>query len=193
MVSGAENCTTAAACAALESDCEARPNGVATITGNPGNFDVSCSFTTGGVNPPDLSAAGACDQDTVAKYFPSEVGNAQCIIRDESTCGAKMVSTTDVLDGDKRAFSFGPMQINLTVHELVGCGPGGSTLDCKAAFNRPTSGKRKDYRASVVNEDLYQQCATAAQNIDCNLSNGKRLRDRKGSWGDWSTAAGCGL
>jgi hypothetical protein len=124
----------------------------------------------------------------LGNYFPNNVGDAQCIIREESACGSQMVSVTDVMSGDsrRRAFSFGPMQINLTVHELVGCGAGGSTLDCKTAFSG------RNFSAVVVNEALYQECARAAQNLDCGLSNGKRIYNQFG-WSPWSTASACGL
>lgn len=183
-----QECYSTDDCAAKVEACQnENEEGSGTVSGAGGSMKITCSFNSRGRNPADLSAAGACDSSVVAKHFPEEVGNAQCIIRDESSCGGKMVSKTDILKSDGRAFSYGPMQINLTVHELVGCGPGGSTLDCKAAFSG------RNYGANVVNEDLYQQCAAAAQNVECNLSNGKRLRDRRGNWNDWSTAAGCGL
>ena len=144
-------------CTAQQAACAARPGGTPTYTTSAsGVQSVECEFSTSGENPPDLSAAGACDASLISNYFPDQVGNAQCIIRDESTCGAKSISTTDVLNGDGRAFSFGPMQINLTVHTLNGCGPGGADLRCLDAFSG------KNYSATVVNESLYQQCAEAA-------------------------------
>jgi len=186
-------CTTAAECAELQSRCEGRPDGSANLTGNPGNFQVECTFTTSGLNPPDLSAAGACDSDLVSQYFPEQVGNAQCVIGGESTCGASMVSVTDTLRNDGgRAFSFGPTQVNITVHPVIGCGP---RLDCPSAF------RGRDYSAVVVNEALYQECARALQDVDCGLTNSRRIYDdaaanpRTGynGWQPWSAATGCGL
>jgi len=187
-ISTSQSCSDVDDCAARALECESRTDGVATVAGSPGALRVDCEFTSGHTadSPPDLSATGACDPSVVANYFPDQVGNAQCIIRDESTCGAGMVSTTDVMSGDGRAFSFGPMQINLTWHELEGCGPGGSTLNCADAFDG------RNYSAVVVDEDLYQACAAAAQSLECGLSNGRRIQQRDG-WGPWSTAAGCGL
>jgi hypothetical protein len=153
---------------------------------------VACSLPASASRPPDLSLAGACNADVVGRYFPEDVGNAQCIIRAESTCGAANVSRTDVM-GDGRAFSFGPMQINLTVHTLENCDGYPATLNCADAF------RGGNYSAVVTNEALYQQCARAAQDIDCNLRNGRRIRDARAArqpnnpWGDWSTARGCGL
>ena len=137
----------------------------------------------GGVLPPMQGAGGACAASFVGKYFPNEIGNAQCIIKKESNCGS-VLWRTDVMS-DRRPFSVGPMQINLTVHKLYNCGA--NTLDCPSAFN----GKNRS--ATVRNENLYQQCVQAASNFDCNLKNGKIIRDNRGSWADWSTARACGL
>ena len=139
----------------------------------------------GGTLPPLQSAGGACNPTFVGKYFPNEIGNAQCIITKESSCGARLESVTDRMSYDRRAFSFGPMQINITQHQLYGCGSG--TLNCPAAFSG------KNYSARVTNETLYQQCASAAKNFDCNFKNGKIIKDNRGSWKDWSTAKPCGL
>lgn len=144
--------------------------------------------TTGGSYPPDMSAPGACATSLVQPHFGSQTGNAQCIIRHESACGANMVSRSDVMRVDGRAFSFGPMQINLTVHVLQGCAGYPATLDCKSAFSG------RNYSARVINESLYQQCARAAQNPTCNIKNGARIyREAGNSWRPWSTAQVCGL
>jgi Type IV secretion system pilin len=145
---------------------------------------------TGGAYPPDMSAGGSCSSALISPHFGSQTGNAQCIIRAESACGASMVSRSDVMYNDpgRRAFSFGPMQINLTVHVLQGCAGYPATLDCKSAFSG------RNYTARVINESLYQQCARAAQNPSCNIRNGARIyREAGNSWRPWSTAEGCGL
>jgi hypothetical protein len=188
----------------ISNECESLPNGqfncsaqeaACVAAGGTPQADptmrqssLPCNYPAGGSRPPDLSAPGACAYDVVQPYFGDLVGSAQCIIKGESVCGARMISTSDVMRNDgNRAFSFGPMQINLTYHDLVGCGPGGSTLPCIQAFNG------KNYTATVKDEELYQQCAAAAQNVSCNLRNGRIIHDAKGGWSDWSTAAGCGL
>ncbi len=171
--------------------------GIPVIDSSSPNRSVICTYRTGGggggsdsggggSRPPDLSSSGACSAVVVRQAFPSTlVGSAQCIIKEESSCGGRMVSVTDVMR-DGRAFSFGPMQINLTVHVLKGCG--GETLNCKAAFSG------RNYNARVINEDLYRRCAVAAQNVQCNLVNGFRIyREAGNSWQPWSTAAKCGL
>jgi len=171
-------------CSAQEAIC-VEGNGTAVVnrTGNP--WTVSCTYQ-GGMRPLDLSAGGACESSVVSPYFGEQTGNAQCIIRGESACGAHMLSTTDVMRNDGRPFSFGPMQINLTVHELRNCAGHSALLDCKAAFSG------RNYSAIVIDESLYQECAAAAQDIDCNIRNGRDIFNSSG-WGAWSTARGCGL
>jgi hypothetical protein len=186
-------------CSAQIAECTGSLQGTPVVLHSATGDVVKCdgrvigSTGGGGARPPDLSAGGVCAFSVVDPYFSSGglTGAAQCIIQHESVCGARMVSTSDVMR-DGRAFSFGPMQINLTWHDLVGCGSGGSTLYCTQAFSG------KSYTATVINESLYQQCATAAQNVACNLRNGRLIYNAgyQGvipSWGAWSTAAACGL
>lgn len=148
-----------------------------------------CDYPGGtGARPPDLSAGGACDAGLISPYFGNLTGSAQCIIEAESACGASMVSRTDVMSYDGRAFSFGPMQINLTVHVLEGCSGYPPVMRCLDAFSG------RNYDARVIDESLYQQCARAAQDMNCNIKNGARIYAEAGnSWSPWSTAAGCGL
>lgn len=154
-----------------------------------GGTSGSGSNTGSGSRPPDLSAAGSCNASIIGRHFPEVlIGSAQCIIRAESSCGARMQSVSDVLSVDGRPFSFGPMQINLTVHELRGCSGYPAVLDCKSAFSG------RNYSARVINEPLYQECARAAQDNDCNIRNGYRIYQEAGNrWSPWSTASACNL
>jgi hypothetical protein len=187
---GADNCIP------QQDECR-EAGGIPIIDSSAAHRSVICSYRSGGggggadsggggSRPPDLSASGACSPAIIGRHFPSPlIGAAQCIIRAESSCGGRMVSITDVMS-DGRAFSFGPMQINLTVHTLQGCGS--QLLDCKSAF------AGKNYSARVINEDMYQKCAAAAQNVDCNIKNGFRIyREAGNRWTPWSTAASCRL
>lgn len=192
-IATSEICTSIDDCAARAAQCQSRTNASSTIITSGGAMRVECNFSSAdaAAHPPDLSAAGACDSALVARYFPEQVGNAQCVIQGESTCGASMVSRTDRMRVDDRAFSFGPTQVNITVHPVVGCGP---TLNCPDAFSG------RNYGARVVDESLYQQCATALQNPECGLINSRRIYDdaqrRHGNgWQPWSAAgrSGCQL
>jgi hypothetical protein len=160
---------------------------VANYFGGDPAYLQELATANGGSIPPVTGAGGACSATLIGKYFPTEIGNAQCIITKESSCGATLSSVTDKMRVDGRPFSFGPMQINITVHSLSGCTPDGKILNCPAAF------VGKNYSARVKDEALYAQCTAAAKNFDCNLKNGKIIKDRRGSWADWSTAGACGL
>ncbi len=176
-------------CTQAQNVCRTDSNGEATIVQN--GSKVACNprpVITGGLRPPDLSAPGACNINLISPHFGAQSGNAQCIIQQESTCGASMVSVTDVMSADRRAFSFGPMQINLTVHTLNDCPGYPAELRCLDAFSG------RNYSARVINESLYQQCARAAQDPVCNIRNGARIyREAGNRWTPWSTADACGL
>jgi hypothetical protein len=186
-------------CIPQQDQCR-RSGGTPTIDDSSSRRAVICMYygggstsggTTGGTGarPPDLSGVGSCNANVIGRHFPTAlIGSAQCIIRAESSCGARMQSVTDVMRVDGRPFSFGPMQINLTVHELRGCSGYPAVLDCKSAF------EGRNYSARVINEPLYQQCARAAQDNDCNIRNGLRIYQEAGNrWSPWSTASACGL
>lgn len=175
-----ENCTTADSCAAI---CD----GGTLIPLPPPQVGWYCSYPDYRF-PTELPTTAACDPAAIQPFFGTYSPAAQCIISKESNCGANPLSQTDVLRNEgNRPFSFGAMQINITVHTLQGCGPGGSTLNCPAAFSG------RNYDALIVDEALYNACASAAQDLSCNLRNGRIIRDNRGSWADWSTAAACGL
>lgn len=151
----------------------------------------------GGAGDDTLSNAffenqGVCSEEVLSRYFGPVAGQAACIIKEESVCGAALASTVDVLSSDGRAFSWGAMQINLTWNHLIGCtgdyNPSGAPMICTDAFNG------RNYSAVVIDEDLYERCVDAALDMDCNLRNGDRLHRESGnSWRLWSTAGECGL
>ena len=139
----------------------------------------------GGFNPDTLPTHGACNPDIVGAYFNEvDVDPARCIIRGESACGDSPISNIDITS-DGRPFSFGPMQVNITVHTLD-CG--GEFLNCPDAFNGT------NFNATVRDEELYQRCIDAALDWGCNLSKGAELRYNRGNWGDWRyVGQSCGL
>lgn len=152
------------------------------------NLDFQ-EFVSENINP-DLitSSAGVCTSGDIGKVWGSLAGAANCIITNESACGATPVSRSDI-GADGNPFSFGAMQINTTVHVIRGCGSLGiPDLDCKDAWSG------KDYGAHVTNQSLYKQCVSALMNPECNMINGRRIYQEAGnSWRPWSTARGCGL
>ncbi len=134
------------------------------------------------------SAAGACTDGNIARIWGNLSSQANCIITQESSCGASPISRSDI-GADNNPFSFGAMQINTTVHVIRGCGHLNiPDLNCHDAWGGT------DYAARVTNPALYQQCRNALLNNECNMINGRRIyREAGNSWRPWSTARACGL
>lgn len=122
-----------------------------------------------------VPTSGSCSASFLSTYFPGEVNIAACVAGGESGCGASFYSTTD-RTADGNAFSMGMWQQNLSVWTVEGCGP---TLNCPAAFSGT------NYNATVVDIDLYNQCANALRNAECASTNARRIRDTQG-WTAWS-------
>lgn len=156
----------------------------------------------GGGNPPGVPTGngtceeisdGPCSPGVLAGAgFGANAGAASQVCNGESAGNIQSESRTDRISTGQ-AFSFGLYQINITVHELQGCGPGGTTLNCPAAFSGT------NYSAVIVNQDLYNQCANAAKTAECNtqnavrIFNGRAARQPDNPWADWSAAVVCGL
>ena len=69
-------CMTAASCSVLVQQCQDRPDGVETITGSPGNFQVTCAYTS-------TSGSGGN-----ARVTPGGRGEAQCAA-DNTNCSVE--------------------------------------------------------------------------------------------------------
>jgi hypothetical protein len=130
-----------------------------------------------------VRTSGGCDYRNFVSAFGSEAVARQAsqICYEESRGVVASVSDTDVMRNDpqRRAFSFGLFQINLTWHEVAG-------LPCPSAF------EGKNYTARVKNEDLYRRCVAAAKTFDGNVREAAATYKRTG-WREWSTAPKCGL
>jgi hypothetical protein len=108
----------------------------------------------------------------IKKTFPEESELALAIFKSESGLNPGMESTTDRM-ADGRPFSVGLAQINLTVHRLDG-------VKCYEAF------EGRNYKAKVVDEDLYKKCIELAKDPDINLACGRGIYDRSGkNFGKW--------
>jgi len=134
------------------------------------------------------ASAGVCTDGKIAEIWGSLANAANCIITEESACGALPISRSDI-GADGNPFSFGVMQINTTVHEVKGCGHLGiSDMRCLDAWSG------SNYNATVSNVSLYNACRDALLNPECNMINGRRIyREAGNSWRPWSTASLCGL
>jgi len=122
---------------------------------------------------------GACQTSNLA-CFGSGANAASQICGYESAGGnpLRLSGTDKTRDG--KSFSVGLFQINLTVHDLG--------MGCTSAFSG------KNYSATVVNQNLYDQCVAKAQNPSFNTSYACKLYASRGNFGDWkNTVAKCGL
>lgn len=128
-----------------------------------------------------IQQGGPCAATALAPHFGTAANEASMICYAESRGVIANVSETDIMRNDpqRRAFSFGLFQINLTQHRVAG-------LDCPAAF------RGKNYSARVINEDLYRRCVAAAKNPQHNIAEAVATHNRT-RWREWSTARGCGL
>lgn len=139
--------------------------------------------TGGGPGSCTVKTSGACSYTNFVAAFGSEAAAKQAsqICNAESGGVVQAVSKTDIMRNDpqKRAFSFGLFQINLTQHAVGG-------FNCPAAFNG------KNYSATVKNESLYRQCVAVAKSVSGNVQEAVATYKRS-NWREWSTGKKCGL
>lgn len=108
----------------------------------------------------------------IVEAFPGQERIALAVAKSESGLNPSTHSMTDRM-ADGRPFSIGLMQINLTVHKVGG-------KDCYKAFSG------RDYKAKVVNEELYQECVRLAEDAEVNLATAKGIWERSGkNFGKW--------
>lgn len=125
-------------------------------------------------------STGVCSPTSI---FGSNANLMSCICGAESAGRISTPSLTDVMS-DRRAFSWGLYQINLTANEIR-C-PGQAPLNCPSAFDG------KNYNARVVNESLYQACVSAAKNQSCNENTAVYLLNQTPNGArNWSTYGTC--
>ncbi|MEM9336536.1 MAG: pilin [Patescibacteria group bacterium] len=158
------------------------------------SIDPSSSGAPTGNGSCSVISSGPCSANSLQSTFGDATlaSQASQVCNGESAGNVQSESLTDRISTGE-AFSFGLFQINISVHELRGCGPGGGTLNCPEAFSG------RNYNATIVNQSLYQQCAAAAKTPSCNLANARRIYDGRANrqpsnpWADWSAARVCGL
>ncbi len=162
----------------IQASEDQRPLFDGSITAIPGT--VTGGYTGNG-GTCAIQQAGPCAATTLAQYFGTAANQASMICYAESRGVIGSVSATDVMRNDpqRRAFSFGLFQINLTYHRVAG-------LDCPSAF------RGRNYTARVINEDLYRRCVAAAKNPQHNIAEAVATYNRT-RWREWSTGRLCGL
>ncbi|MDB5264725.1 MAG: hypothetical protein JWN64_296 [Parcubacteria group bacterium] len=182
VLTGGDYCIVASTNQPLYNGVSAPGQGGIAVTGGgakPRGGSTTSSSSAGGSCT--VKNTGNCSASALAPYFGTAANQASQICYKESKGNIINVSTSDYMRNDpqKRAFSFGLFQINLTYHEVAG-------LNCPAAFSG------KNYTARVKNEALYAQCVSAAKDAEKNIAEAVATYKRTG-WREWSTAKDCGL
>ena len=96
--------------------------------------------------------------------------------------------------------SIGLFQINLTANNIPHSGPD-ANISCTKAFDHSwhapgvCSIKKPSEcgPSTIVNQELYNECATAAKNVTTNINEACTLSGGGKTWGAWSTHTKCGL
>ncbi len=103
--------------------------------------------------------------------------------------------------GDKsttgQPVSIGLFQINLTANNVPHSGPD-ANISCTKAFDHSwhapgKCGKDGCGPSTIVNQELYNECAAAAQNVATNIQMACQLSHGGTNWNAWSTHTTCGL
>ncbi len=138
--------------------------------------------------PPSVSGAGGKCQAppsgpcTVANLANTcMAANAQTaagVCNVESNGNAAAKSGTDKCD-DGSPVSFGLFQVNISANTLPG-------LNCPSAFSNAFTGHNP--HCTILNQQLYQQCAAAAQNAAINIQKACQLSNAGNNWNQWGPA-----
>lgn len=143
---------------------------------------------------------GDCSVDALSSTWGSGAARMSCIIAGESGCRNTVTengstvplgSGSDKLDGTNDSFSFGMYQINITAN-AIRCNDG-KRLNCPSAFNNPPicatnpQGRREclGYGSTIRDRALYNECAAAASDPNCNVPTAQDIHKRQGysAWG----------
>ena len=114
----------------------------------------------------------------IAEAFPENPEIMVAIAKAESGMNPRAQSTIDRM-ADGRAFSHGLFQINLTVSEIAG-------VKCHEAFHG------KNYKAKVINEELFTKCIVLAHNAKYSIGTAREKYDERGNftaWGAYTSGA----
>ncbi len=129
---------------------------------------------------------GNCSPSSLQGAWGSNAGTMSCIAQQESACGGNPYSGVD-LTSNKQPISVGLYQINLSANK-VQCGS--QTLNCPGAFSGSYNSKKSS--VSIVDQNLYNQCVSAALDNRCNTQTAVSIYDTQGIKA-WGTAGKCGF
>jgi len=122
--------------------------------------------------------------------FGSNAQNASIIANAESSNNASAAGDICTENGQNNPVSFGYFQINISANNVNG-------LKCTTAFDRSASGSSSlgggKFNCAVTNQNLYNQCKTAALNPSTNISAACSLSNNGSSFSKWSTHTTCNI
>ncbi len=168
------------------------------------NFVNGAASTTGGITSTGGSGIAACSVAVSSTASPAALqqifGNnaiaASKIAQAESSGNPGAGGDTCEIDGNNA--SIGLFQINISANSLPASVTGGTALNCPSAFNGSASAATldpatKDYKCSVSNQALYDQCTNAMEDPNQNALEAFQLSKGGTNWSPWSTHTACGL
>ncbi|NTU67077.1 MAG: hypothetical protein HGB08_04115, partial [Candidatus Moranbacteria bacterium] len=169
--------------------CTTNPSGGCNGESKTGDCSQNASFCEGATSSSSSSystdpnagkcqevKSGPCEVNNLKQYFGNGAAQASRICNRESGGNPNNASSTDKT-ADGKTFSWGLMQINITQHKIGG-------LDCPSAFNG------KNYKATVINQGLYDQCVAAAKNPTTNLEYASKLSKNGTDFSHWKDKNG---
>lgn len=144
----------------------------------PENTTLPVAGTDEGGSWVEAGQIGESLEAKISKAFPEAPDVMIAIAKAESGMNPSAPSTTDKM-ADGRAFSHGLFQINLTVSKVAG-------VKCNEAF------QGRDYKAKVINEDLFEKCVRLAHDVDTNIEVARAKYEGRGNftaWGAYTSGA----
>jgi len=162
----------------------ANPTGQGGDTVKSCTLQVSVGSQAGGQCQPPTS--GPCSVSALqSSCFGSNAQTAAGVCMIESSGNPLAQSGTDKCDGGEPV-SIGLFQINISANQIDG-------LNCPSAFDHPFSGSHPT--CHVLNQSLYQQCVSAAQNAGDNIAKACQMSGNGNNFCQWgpATRTKCGL
>jgi hypothetical protein len=173
-------------------------NSPANTTPSTSNTSPSTSKTTSSGGTCSIPTSGNCTVANLGQTcMGSNAASAAQICQAES-------SNNPLAPGDLstngQPVSLGLFQINLTANNVPHTGPD-ANMPCTQAFNHswhaPGVCSKKNPTqcgpSTITNPELYNECATAAKNVQTNITKACSMSNNGKNWNQWSTHTKCGL
>lgn len=168
-------------------------NDASLASGTVSTAGTASGGSSGGATSSESSCqaltSGPCSVSNLQSAFGSHAERMSRICNYESGGNAGNESGSDKCRNDpqRRAFSIGLFQINLTVHTLIDPSSGQS-VNCPSAFNG------KNFDCSIRDSALYNRCVSLAKNPSVNIARAKVISNSGANVSPWrNTVNHCGL